>query len=153
RRAIGGLGQDLACRGPGGQTALRPDREAAEVRGCGPGTVHHREGADMALRRRKGSPYWHYDFTVQGRRFRGSTETPSRADAEIIEAQLRRDALLGKILERKPRLTLDQAFGRYWMEHAFRLPGAKTVEYQIANLKALPTSAWLDDLGDSDVAK
>lgn len=107
----------------------------------------------MSLRRRKGSPYWHYDFAVQGRRFRGSTETSSRDDAAIIEAQLRRDALLGKILDRKPRITLDQAFGRYWLEHAYRLPGAKTIEYQLANLKALPTSAWLDDLGDNDVAK
>lgn len=108
----------------------------------------------MALRRRKGSPHWHYDFAVQGRRFRGSTETAARSDAEIIEAQLRRDALLGKILERKPRLTIDQAFGRYWLEHAFRLRGAVTVEYQLANLKKLLTvTAYLDEIGDAEVSR
>lgn len=107
----------------------------------------------MSLYKRPNSPYWWYRFTAGGRRFRGSTQTEARADAEIIEAQLKRDALLGKILDQKPRIVLDHAFGRAWMEHYYRLPAAKTVGYQMANLKKhLPMSAFVDELTDNHVA-
>lgn len=107
----------------------------------------------MAIRRRKGSPHWQYDFTAQGRRFRGSTETPDRETAKAVEAVLRKDAILGIISGRKPRLTLDDAFGRYWLEVAEGKPSARNIRYMARNLLArLGPGTTLDALGDAALA-
>ncbi|HEX6960010.1 MAG TPA: hypothetical protein VF194_18660 [Ferrovibrio sp.] len=81
----------------------------------------------MALYRRGDSPHWQYDFTVKGRRFRGSTETDRRSDAEIVEAKLKHDAIMGLVTGQKARFTLDQAFGWYYEQHGAHLPGADTI--------------------------
>src|SRR5215472_16208675 len=67
--------------------------------------------------RRPGSPNWYENFTVNGRRFRGSLATDDRQQAEIIAAKKRADALLGKLTGKKPELSLSQALGRYLLEH------------------------------------
>jgi integrase len=64
----------------------------------------------------KRSPYWHYDFVRQGRRFHGSTGQTTRRAAEAVEAKLRRAEGLGE-LDRKPgpRIpTLDEAAQELW---------------------------------------
>lgn len=105
----------------------------------------------MALYRRPNSPNWHYDFTVQGRRLRGSTETPDDFTAQAVEAKLRADAILGGLTGKKPSLTLDQAFGKYLIEHAAHLPvrSRKTIEGQLDTLlKGLGRDTRIDaDLG------
>ncbi len=107
----------------------------------------------MAIRRRPGSPYWQYDFTVNGRRCRGSTETESRETAKIVEAKLRSDALLGHHTKKKPEGSLDLVCGRYWSEHAHSLPSAYTLEYQIDRLrKGLGRQTLLSELTDNAVA-
>jgi len=107
----------------------------------------------MAVRRRKGSPYWQFDFTVKGRRFRGSCKTACKDTAEIIEGKEKHDALLEAWTGRKPRMTLDIACGRYLLDHAGRLPSAPTIRYQTRNiLAALGKGTYLDDLGDGGVA-
>lgn len=40
----------------------------------------------MSLIRKKGSPFWWYDFTYQGKRCRKSTEQKTRAAAAVVEA-------------------------------------------------------------------
>lgn len=77
--------------------------------------------------RRPGSPYWYENFTVNGRRFRGSLATDDREQAEIIAAKKRADALLGKLTEKKPELTLSQALGRYLLEHGQYLASADDI--------------------------
>lgn len=107
----------------------------------------------MAVRRHPKSPYYHYDFTIAGHRFRGSTETEKRAIAETIEAKLRSDILLGKISGRKPEMTLDAAFGRYLVEHAGRLSTADTIEWHSeAILGALGKTTGLHEDIDSALA-
>ena len=107
----------------------------------------------MAVRRRKGSPYWQFDFTVKGRRFRGSCKTACKDTAEIIEGKERHDALLEAWTGRKPRMTLDAACGRYLWDHAGTLRSAPTIRYQTRNiLSALGKDTCLDDLGDGGVA-
>ena len=44
----------------------------------------------MALRRRKGSPYWQIRFQLAGREIRVSSGTADRAAAEQLEETLRR---------------------------------------------------------------
>lgn len=90
----------------------------------------------MPLYRHPKSACWYYDFTVRRRRFRGSTETNDKGLAEIIEAKLRHDVLLGTIVDKKPEATLDQAFGRYWLEHAHKLASAETIAYQTKDILA-----------------
>lgn len=77
--------------------------------------------------RRPGSPNWYENFTVSGHRFRGSLETDDRAQAEIIAAAKRSQALLGKLTGKKPELTLSQALGRYLIEHGQHLASADDV--------------------------
>lgn len=88
----------------------------------------------MSLYRREGSPFWWYDFTVNGVRFRGSTEEPTKAKAREVESDKRAEA------KKKPKYEgnwrLRYVFGAYWNDHASRLPSHKTVEYQLAELSA-----------------
>jgi integrase len=74
--------------------------------------------------RRAGSPYWQCNFSVGGHRFRGSLETDDRESAEIIAAKIRSDALLGKLIDKKPEMELTRALARYVQEHGQYLPSA-----------------------------
>jgi integrase len=87
--------------------------------------------------RRPNSPYWHYDFIVRGRRFQGSTQTEQRPIAEAIVAKIRADAVLQSALGQKPRLTVDEAFIKYWAEDACRLPTADDIERGLKKLTAI----------------
>lgn len=103
----------------------------------------------MYLYKRPGSPYWWTEFTVQGSRTRRSTETASRRDAEAVARRLRDQAVAAA--KAKPKgvpvevLTLDQACGRYWIEHGRRLKDARNearnLKYIVATIGAdLPLS-------------
>lgn len=76
------------------------------------------------VHRRSDAPGWHYDFSINGRRFRGSTRADTKDQAEIIVAKIRADALLEITTGKRPKLTLDAAFGRYWLDHAKDLKSA-----------------------------
>lgn len=95
----------------------------------------------MSIFKRNGSPYYWYDFTLeidgQRRRFRGSTQTKSKSDAETIEAIERRKALMAAHLGEKKEWTLDQAADSYFEEHAKFLPSAANIERDILNLERL----------------
>lgn len=79
----------------------------------------------MSLYKRPGSPNWWTEIVVNSERFRRSTGTASRRDAETFERKLRDD--LTAAARAKPKgeivtiLTLDQAAGKYWIEHGRRL--------------------------------
>jgi integrase len=104
--------------------------------------------------RRPDSDHWWYSFTIKGQRFRGSTETADRELAKAVEAKLRSEALLGLVTGRKPTMTLDEAFGRYWLEVASRQPSGRDMAYQARNLMAvLGKGTRLDQLGNGDVAR
>lgn len=107
----------------------------------------------MAVRRHPKSPNWHYDFTVKGHRFRGSTETDKKPIAAAIEAKLKSDILLGNLTNKKPELTLDAALGRYLLEHAHRLATKDDIEWHgEAILAGLGKATGLHDITDSNVA-
>lgn len=96
----------------------------------------------MPVYKPKGSPYWHYDFTLHGVRFRRSTKAASKREAERIEERERRKILLGDG-ERAPIL-LSEAFERYYQEHARFLPSGDEDDAKMERL--------LRDLGDKPLS-
>lgn len=107
----------------------------------------------MGIRRRPGSQNYHYDFSVKGNRFRGSTETQNREQATIIEAKFRAEILLGQSASKKPRLALEQACARYWLDHAHRLKSAYNIRYQLKRILAgVSKATMLDALTNDQIA-
>jgi len=58
----------------------------------------------MSVFRRKGSPYWRYDFVFEGRRYQSSTKLTNKRAAQSAEDILRADLAQSRagIVERKP---------------------------------------------------
>lgn len=109
----------------------------------------------MSLFKRDGSPYWQTEFVVKGSRIVRSTGTTSRREAEKFERELREEirqqhaATAGRP---RPALTIDQACGRYWIEHGSRLRAARDVERWLRYIVAhLPADLPLRDLSASHV--
>lgn len=84
----------------------------------------------MSLFKRPKSPYWYCEFTVRGVRITRSTGTASRREAERYQRNAREAAKKELNAKTTPSvsLTLDQACGRYWIEHGHRLRDARNVE-------------------------
>lgn len=85
----------------------------------------------MSLFKRNGSPYWYCEFTIQGHRVVRSTGTPSRREAERFERECKaqiRQRIRQESGRVEPALTIDQACGRYWIEHGSRLRGAYDIQ-------------------------
>lgn len=84
----------------------------------------------MSLFKRSGSPFWWAEFVVKGRRVVRSTRCTSRRDAEAFERELRaqvtRESAQG--VKVKLALTVDQACGKYWIEHGRRLRDQRNVK-------------------------
>jgi integrase len=84
-----------------------------------------RRKSTSLVRQIKDSPYFFENFTVNGRRFRGSLGTAERPTAEKLaakhKAEAERDAILG-IETAKRGMTLFTALGRYFNEHGQYLP-------------------------------
>lgn len=100
----------------------------------------------MSLFKRPSSPFWWTEFVVKGERVVRSTRTTSRREAEQFERALRDQvARRTKHTPATPALTVDQACGRYWIEHGRRLRDARNVQrwlrYIVAGIdKDLPLS-------------
>jgi integrase len=86
----------------------------------------------MSLYQREGTPYWQYDFTVNGTRFRGSTGRIAKREASVRERELRHDA------ENRPQYandwTIASMLSVYWNEHAKHKTSARTTLAIIENL-------------------
>lgn len=87
-------------------------------------------------RKRQGSPFYWYDFTVNGHRFRGSTETNDYKLAKDIIDKKRADALKQTHFPRRARMTLDEACGRYWIEYAQHLATRDNVKDHLSKMLA-----------------
>jgi len=108
----------------------------------------------MSVGKRKGSPFWWYDFTVHGNRFRGSTETADLTQAKAIEAKLRTDAVMGRHFKQREQITLDALLGRYWLEYARHLKsGTRAVRHHCRHiLTHFGRTMLLHEIDDADVA-
>lgn len=87
----------------------------------------------MSLYRREGSPFWQYDFTVNGQRLRGSTGEAGKRQAAKVEDELRQTAR--KLGRQSGNWTIHRLFQAYWDEHAKDRPSSKTIFGQLATMR------------------
>lgn len=85
----------------------------------------------MSIYKPKNSPYWHYDFKIQGRRFCGSTGQLSKKEARKTEAQKRKELSEGP---KADAVTLDTAASLYLDNAKATQASHNTTRYQLANL-------------------
>ena len=107
----------------------------------------------MSLYKPKKSPYWHFDFVIEGHRFYGSTGCEDRRLAKKIEDMERVRAVHGRYFPTKETMILDIACDRYWIDVARDQPSARTTSYQLANLvSGLGRDTVLSDLTTRNIA-
>lgn len=110
----------------------------------------------MSLYKPKKSPYWQYDFVINGVRYNGSTRVASKRDAQAIEADVRRKAMLGEKV--KPSIGLLAAVDAWWEAKGQYHRSKGTVKYQLVNLAdGIGPNVVIHDIGlkelDSYIAK
>lgn len=108
----------------------------------------------MSLRKRKGSPFFYYDFIFKGRRFTGSTATSTRRDAERIEREARERAKAEGKEVRKALYTLSEACGIFWEERGHRARGkwqSDTARYLQQICKHVDETTSMSELGDKHI--
>lgn len=110
----------------------------------------------MSLYKSFKSPFYQYDFVINGRRFHGSTKVRNRKEAEIILRELKRKAK-SDVEEAKRSgngpLTLDIAAGRYWLEKGQHHRGSKDTWSNLNRLlEFFGPHRRLDEITDADVA-
>ncbi len=95
--------------------------------------------------RHKGSPHWHYDFQIRGRRFHGSCGTADYEAAKAVEAAARVAAKADAPV--KAAFTLSQVLGTYYTDVAQHQPSAATTFSQTRTiLSVLNPAMKLADL-------
>lgn len=132
-------------RAPAAGSAARPRRNTRAI----PGEEY------IALR--DGSDVWAVDFSIDGRRFRGSSGTAVKADAAAFALKWREEAWAEVKLGKKPRLdmTLNEAFSRYYVEVCKGTPyGERSQRYNMnLLLAALGENTLLADLDDERISR
>ncbi|MBN86124.1 MAG: hypothetical protein CL885_01230 [Dehalococcoidia bacterium] len=110
----------------------------------------------MSVDKQKNGQYYRYDFVLKGRRFSRSTDKKTRREALKVEAEAKREALDSMTGGNKPlrEMTLDEAAGLYWSQHAKHQASADTTEIRIETLfKLISADTLLSNIDDSVVAK
>lgn len=103
----------------------------------------------MSVYRPKGSPFYHYDFVIAGRRYHGSTGTASKATAREVERREREKAALPA--RTKPPITVDEAAGLY-QEKVEHLPSWPTIRPMLSALvKSLGKTKLLAEVTQRDL--
>lgn len=102
------------------------------------------------------SPFYQYDFQVDGHRFFGSTKATSKREAEAAERELKAKAK-ADLVERKRSgngpLTFDAAAGRYWTEVGQHHANADATWTNLERLvDYFGKAKRLDETTDSDIA-
>jgi integrase len=87
--------------------------------------------------RHKGSPNWHYDFQIGGRRFHGSCGTADFQEAKAVEAATRVAARASAPV--KGTFTLSQVLGTYYTDVAEHQPSAATTFSQTKTILSVLT--------------
>jgi integrase len=111
----------------------------------------------VSVYRPQKSPWFAYDFQLEGRRFTGSTRRASRGEAKAVErerrAEARRELDRDKSLAGAP-LTLDVAFARYQIEVGSTHAAPDTTLTNLARIQSFfGPGKRLDEIDDFDVAR
>lgn len=108
----------------------------------------------MPVFKRAGSPYFYTAFQIGGSRFLRSTGKTSEREAQA-EAKRIRAEVQGEIAKRRPSatLTLDQAFGKYWHEHAQKTLSptwrAEVFRYSQQIITTVPAATLVEHVDDA----
>jgi integrase len=89
----------------------------------------------MPVRKRKGSPFYWYSFSIDGCRFRGSTGHTEKSRAKEVERD--QYQLAKKSLTPKTDWDLQTVLSTYWNEHAKGTRSAYHIEGNFADLQRL----------------
>jgi integrase len=85
----------------------------------------------LSVYKKRGSPYYHYDFQLKGRRYHGTTGCRGKRDAEEVERRERQKAALPDF--QRPPITLDEACGLY-QDKVEGTPSWATIRYMLREL-------------------
>lgn len=101
------------------------------------------------------TPFFHFDFTIGGERFFGSTGQTSRRDAEAFERRKRTQVADGSIHARQhEKLTLDQAALLYWEDIGKQRRSSKGIEREIdVVLEIIGKAKRVGDIRTADVQR
>lgn len=105
----------------------------------------------MSVYKRKGSPYYHVEFQLNGERIRRSTQVVSRREAQAIERQIKAEVAKQQGKPNRQSLTLDEAAGRWWAEHGHTLRSKSVETYTRQILESFGRHIKLGDIRTSDV--
>ena len=111
----------------------------------------------MSVYKHKDSPFYHYDFQLQGHRFYGSTGAKSKREAEKVEGIKRAEARqdLARSSKSGVSLLLGHVAARFWQERGQHLAGegADNCFRDLERLvDRLGENKSLADITDNDVA-
>jgi integrase len=110
----------------------------------------------MSLYKPGKSPYYHYDFWVEGDRFHGSTKCTTRREAEAVERDVF-EAAKRQVAQRRQAggsLQLDHVADRYWTEVGQHHAGADNTFRDLARIvDFFGATTSLTEITSSDVAK
>ena len=110
----------------------------------------------MPVHRQKGSPYYYYDFQIDGQRFSGSTKRTERRAAEQVERDERKNAER-RVAEQRASSTsllIDDVADRYWLEVGQYHSGADNTWRDLKRLVAyFGVTKLLTEVTDDDVAQ
>lgn len=87
----------------------------------------------MPIRKREGSPFYWYSFTIDGRRFRGSTGHAEKSKAKEVERDQYQHAK--KSLTPKADWDLQTVLSTYWNEHAAAKASSSDILGAFANFQ------------------
>lgn len=87
----------------------------------------------MALYRRSGSPFWQYDFTINGIRLRGSTGETGKREAARVEGEHKEAAAQHGY--RPKEWTIQMLCETYWSERAKDRASSATILGQLAAMR------------------
>lgn len=92
----------------------------------------------MSVGKRKGSPFYQYEFQIKWERFRGSTGETSYREALAYERGAKERAraeIAARVKRGDPaNATVDDVFARYWETHGHKLAWAHAIKDHCAEM-------------------
>jgi integrase len=110
----------------------------------------------MSIWRDKKSPYYQYSFAIRGNRFRGSTQTANRREAEIVEKQAKEKAAsaVKRAATASLSLVLDDIADAYWNAIGQHHANSDNTDRDVARLvEFFGAQTLLSDITGADVER
>lgn len=99
------------------------------------------------------SPFYYYEFQIEGRTFKGSTRARTEREAIAVERERRQDAEQQLALERldPARTTVGDVFGRYWKAYGHKLKDPSVKVHMVEMEKFFGADRMFCEIANADV--